>query len=116
MQTVARVTTRDVEICGEQLPAGVMLSTMIGGANRDPKVFEHPERFDVLRPNARAHLSFALGPHHCLGASLARLEGQIAFAGLVQRLPRLEAAGPRRRRRTFILRGYRSIPVVSRRA
>lgn len=114
VQTVARVTTRDVEICGEQLPAGVMVSTMIGGANRDPRVFEHPERFDVQRANARAHLSFALGPHHCLGASLARLEAQIAFTGLVDRLPRLEAAGPRRRRRTFILRGYRSIPVVSR--
>lgn len=114
VQTVARVTTRDVEICGERLPAGVMVSTMIGGANRDPRVFEHPERFDVVRPNARAHLSFALGPHHCLGASLARLEAQIAFARLVERLPRLEAAGPRRRRRTFILRGYRSVPVVSR--
>lgn len=111
VQLVGRIPTTDLCLASADLPEGVMISLMIGGANRDPAVFEDPGRFDVLRPNAAKHLSFAAGPHHCLGASLARMEAQIAFTALLERFEHLELAGTPRRRKTFILRGYRSIPV-----
>ena len=113
VQVIARVAAEDLEIAGAHIPAGVMLSVMIGGANRDPAVFDDPARLDVTRDNARRHLSFANGPHHCLGASLARLEADIAFTLLLDRVPDLRLAGPPKRRRTYVMRGYQSIPLHS---
>lgn len=111
VQVVARVPATDVDIAGTHLPAGQMVSLMLGGANRDHEVFAQPHRFHVRRPNARKHLSFAAGPHHCLGASLARLEAEIAFTALLERFETLTLAGRERRRRTFVLRGFTSIPL-----
>jgi cytochrome P450 len=60
---------------------------LMGAANRDPEVFDQPERLDITRPNRAEHLSLAFGPHFCLGAALARLEGEIVFTTLVTRFP-----------------------------
>src|SRR3712207_1230881 len=81
-------------------------------ANRDPRVFPDPHVFDVARPNARDHVAFASGIHFCLGAALARMEGEVALQSLFERFPDLGLASSGRRRGTVILRGYESLPVV----
>lgn len=113
IQLSARVPTSDIELEGAVLPAGRPVSLMLGGANRDPAVFTDPDALDITRPNARKHLSFAAGPHHCLGAALARLEAEIMFGLLLDRLDDLRLAGEPRRRPTFVLRGLTSLPLRS---
>lgn len=88
-----RVTSEDVEIGGVTIPAGEQVIPLLGTANRDASVFSDPERFDVTR-DAAGHLTFGAGPHHCLGAQLARVELQEAFRGLIGRLPGLRLAVP----------------------
>jgi cytochrome P450 len=92
VQWEQRVIVTDVELAGITLPTGQTVLTMLAGANRDPEVFERSEELDITRPDSRKHLSFGHGPHFCLGAALARLEGEIAFIGLAQRFPDVELA------------------------
>jgi cytochrome P450 len=84
-----RRTTQAVAIGGVPVPAGANLLLLLGSANRDPAVFEDPERFDIHRPNAREHLSFGHGAHYCLGAPLARLEARVVLEELSARIPSL---------------------------
>jgi cytochrome P450 len=84
-----RKTTQAVEIGGVPVPAEANLLLLLGSANRDPAVFEDPERFDIHRHNAREHLSFGHGAHYCLGAPLARLEARVVLEELSARLPGL---------------------------
>lgn len=86
---VDRYAARDTELAGVAIPAGDLVIVSLAGANRDPAVFPDPDRFDPHRPNARAHLAFAHGPHYCLGAHLARLEARIALRACLDRLPGL---------------------------
>ena len=86
---VDRYATRDVELGGAQIQCGDLVSVSIAGANRDPAVFSNPDRFNIRRANARLNLAFALGPHACLGAQLARTETTIAVGRLLDRLPGL---------------------------
>ncbi|TQS40954.1 cytochrome P450 [Cryptosporangium phraense] len=112
VQATSRRSVRATEVCGVALPAGSFVTAMIAGANRDPGVFADPNRFDVRRANAREHLSFSSGAHYCIGASLARLEGEIGLRRLFGRFPGLTLAGPPSQRETRVLRGYTSIPVL----
>jgi cytochrome P450 len=82
-----RVVVEDFEIKGEQLHAGDSIIIMMGAANRDPDHFPDPERLDITRDNKGDHLSLAFGVHYCLGAALARLEGEVVFTTLVSRFP-----------------------------
>jgi cytochrome P450 len=75
-------------------------------------VFADPHAFDVTRADARDHVAFSSGTHYCLGAALARMEGEVALRALFECFPDLGAAGPGRRRRTIVLRGYESLPVL----
>lgn len=111
LQAVARVALEDVEIGGVHIDAGALVSVMIGAANRDPAVFEEPDELDVRRdPNP--HLAFGSGRHFCLGASLARLGGRIAFEVLLDRCPDLAfGAGQVRHRTGSLLRGLRALPL-----
>jgi cytochrome P450 len=84
-----RITKQPAQVAGTELPAGANLLLLLGSANRDPHVFAEPDAIDLQRENARAHLSFGHGIHFCLGASLARLEGQVVLEEITQRLPGL---------------------------
>jgi cytochrome P450 len=95
---IDRYATRDVELAGASIRRGDQVTISIAGANRDPGVFPDPDRFDVTRENARLHVSFAHGPHVCIGMHLARLEAHTAVERVLDRLPGLrleEPAAPR---------------------
>jgi cytochrome P450 len=111
VQMTSRNATQDVEVGGTLIRQGTPIVVAIGGANRDPEVFDQPGRLLTDRPNAGRHLSFSLGAHHCLGAALARLEGRIAIEELTSRYPALSLAGPPVRRPLLVLRGFESVPV-----
>jgi hypothetical protein len=110
-QLTARIATEDVEAGGAVIEAGRAVIVSIGAANRDPEVFEQPDEFRIDRPDPGRHLSFSLGIHHCLGASLARLESRIAIEELTRRYPALELAAPPTRRPLLVLRGFDGVPV-----
>ena len=102
----------DVEVGGHVIPAGHSVLTLLGAANRDPAVIDRPDTFDVTRDTVPL-LSFSSGIHYCLGASLARLEGQVVLEGLLDRFAvweRLEDDPPWKRRIT--LRGLERLPVA----
>jgi hypothetical protein len=84
-----RRTTQEVDIGGVQIPSGAKLLLLLGAANRDPSVFPDPDRLDIRRPNSRENLSFGIGPHLCLGAPLARLQGKVVLEEVSARLPDL---------------------------
>ena len=86
---VDRYATSDTHLGGARIRAGDQVTVSIAGANRDPRIFDDPDEFQIRRPNATRHLAFAHGPHFCLGAHLARLEARIAVATLLDLLPEL---------------------------
>jgi cytochrome P450 len=96
VQSCTRFVTRPVVVGGVSLSPGEMVQCMVGAANRDPQHFTDPDVFDLERVNARDHLSFAIGKHFCLGAALARLEGEIGLRLLLERLSglRLDTTHP----------------------
>ena len=93
IQTTGRIAMEDLEICGKQISQGQFISTYIGAANRDPGQFPDPDRLDISREENR-HLAFAFGPHFCLGAALARMEGQIAIGTVLRRMRQLRLEPP----------------------
>ncbi|MBP2326837.1 cytochrome P450 [Kibdelosporangium banguiense] len=107
-----RMCRRDTEICGVPIPRDTVVSTVLAGANRDPEIFDNPAAFDVTRPNARDHVSFGAGRHYCLGASLARMEGEIGLRAIFDRFPDLRALPGARRRTTRVLRGFENLPIA----
>jgi cytochrome P450 len=111
VQLTSRIATEDVEIAGSVIRAGQPVIVCIGGANRDPLVFEQPDQFLIERPDPARNLSFSLGTHHCLGNALARLEARIAFEELIRRYPTLGLAGAPTRRSLLVLRGFETVPV-----
>jgi cytochrome P450 len=111
VQMTQRVATDDLDLAACRVRGGDELLLVLGAANRDPAVFAEPHRLDVTR-DARRHVAFGGGIHHCLGAALARLEGQVALSALLARFPRLELAGHPVRRPTFTLRGLECLPVT----
>jgi cytochrome P450 len=105
-----RVTVADVEIGGEVIPAGRFVQLHLGSANRDERVFADPDRLDITRsPNP--HVAFGGGVHHCLGAMLARVEGEVVFRRLAQRLGGLEPAGEPTKNVGAGLGTYTAVPV-----
>ena len=109
-----RFASEDVTVGGVTVPRGDLLLAMVGSANHDETQFPDPETFDITRePNK--HLAFGQGAHFCLGAPLARLEGQIALTTLFSRFPDLRLAQPPeslRWRKSLIVRGLEELPLA----
>jgi cytochrome P450 len=111
VQFTNRILTADMELGGKTLRAGQMVLLLLAAANRDPEQFPDPDRLDVGRVNNK-HVAFGLGPHFCLGAPLARLEGRLVIEALLGRAPHLHLDGPQPRyRQNFNLRGLESLHV-----
>jgi cytochrome P450 len=111
VQMTVRTTNGDVDIAGQHIPAGEMVILLLGGANRDPRAFNHPDQFDITRPNVRDHLAFSSGMHVCLGAALARIEGTTALRALFERFPDLGLSAPPQPRGLVTLHGYQRLPT-----
>ncbi|HYZ92823.1 MAG TPA: cytochrome P450 [Actinomycetota bacterium] len=111
VQLTGRSPTTDIEIADVTIPKGDQIILLLGAGNRDPAVFEDPDRLDITRAKTSV-LSFGAGAHFCLGAGLARLEGAIVFNELLARFPGLELAiDEPEYRETLTLRGLKSLPV-----
>jgi cytochrome P450 len=111
VQRTGRIARRDTEVAGEHVRAGQIVVLLLGGANRDPAVFPDPHRFDVTRENAGDHIAFSSGIHYCLGAGLARMEGEVGLRALFDRFPDLTLASAPHRRPTRVLRGFDAMPA-----
>jgi cytochrome P450 len=112
VQLSARVARHDTEVAGRTVERGELVILYLAGANRDPEVFTDPHRFDVTRENAGKHLSFSGGRHFCLGAALARAEGEVGLRTFFERYPDATLAGAGSRRETRVLRGWSSLPIA----
>jgi cytochrome P450 len=113
VQLVNRYASEDMEIGGQPIPKGSHLQMLLASANHDPMYAPAPERLDVTRKDAQ-HVAFGQGIHYCLGAPLARLEGEIAFQTVLKRLPNIRLAVPDDRlqwRPAIELRGLVQLPV-----
>jgi cytochrome P450 len=114
VQLTGRIALEDNEVHGQKIAEGEQIITLLGAANRDPAAYPgDAEALDVSRPGVRA-ISFGGGIHHCLGAQLARIEAEIAFARLLERLPGLRLTEPDNVawKPTITLRGPASLPAV----
>ena len=112
LSVLASMTTAEVEIGDKRIPRDSVVVSVIGAANRDPKQFADPDRLDVSRKDNR-HIAFGFGIHFCLGAHLARLEGQIALGTLLRRMPKLALVSDVPKwRESSTLRGLKSLPVT----
>lgn len=109
-----RFASADVELAGQQIHKGDVILVILGSANRDESQFTHPDELEIARSLNR-HIAFGQGIHICLGAPLARMEGDIAFTTLLRRMPDLQLAIPRADvtwRGSFNLRGVKSLPIT----
>ncbi|AUB36053.1 Cytochrome P450 [Nostoc flagelliforme CCNUN1] len=112
IQGISRIAIENVEIGGKKITAGEQVIVYLGAANRDPAEFSEPDQLELTRSDNR-HLAFADGLHYCLGAALARVEGQIAINSLLQRLPDLKLhIDTLEWRKNISLRGLLALPVT----
>ncbi|KPP95408.1 cytochrome P450 [Erythrobacter sp. HL-111] len=109
-----RIVKQDTELGGVKMPAGSIAQLRYAAANRDPKRFEDPDRFDIGRRNARAHLAFGKGPHMCVGNMLSRKEMLVAFDELLERLDHFAVAdeGAITILPNILLRGVTRLPIT----
>lgn len=110
VQTFFRTTTRAVEVGGEMIPEGAKVLMFLGAANRDPRRWEDPDRFDLGRRSA-GHVGFGTGIHACVGAVLARLEGEVVLSAIARKVGSIETTGPVVRQYNNTLRGLSRLPV-----
>jgi cytochrome P450 len=112
VQISRRITLEPIQIGGHDVAAGTFVLTSLGSANRDPAVFgSTADQLDLRRADAARHLAFGSGTHHCLGASLARMEGTIAITRLIRRFPELQAIGTPAWNGRLVLRGMDSLQL-----
>lgn len=110
VQLDGRTALEDVELGGKTIGTGQQVVSVVGAANRDPEAFSDPDRLDIGREE-KSHISFGRGIHYCLGASLAKLEGRIAFEGLLERFSSMRLAAMPQQRKQVVLRGVEDLLV-----
>jgi 4-methoxybenzoate monooxygenase (O-demethylating) len=110
VQTIFRTTSKDTEVDGVAIPSDKKVLTLLGAANRDPRKWKDPNRFDVDR-NPVGHLVFGTGIHGCVGQVIARMEGEIVLRTLAARVKRIELRAPHQRHLNNSLRAMRSLPL-----
>jgi cytochrome P450 len=111
VQTFFRTTTRDVEISGCRVGEGEKVLMFLAAANRDPRRWADPERYDITRKTS-AHVGFGSGIHMCVGQLVARLEGEVMLSALARKVASIEITGDVKRRYNNTLRGLESLPVT----
>ncbi len=111
VQTFFRTTTREVEVARVRIPAGEKVLLFLGAANRDPRRWTDPNRFDIRR-NSSGHVGFGMGIHRCVGQTVARVEAEIVLTALAQRVERIELTSQPQRRPNNTLRAWSSLPVT----
>jgi cytochrome P450 len=112
-----RYATEDIKLRDTLIPKGALVQISIAAANRDPEVFDAPDKLDLMRTGVQAHLAFGQGPHYCIGASLARLETEIALTTLFRRYPEVALTVPADEARWLTVpfpafRGLAELPVA----
>ena len=115
VQIDGRQVLEPTSVAGVDLEVGQRVTTLLGAANRDPDVYDDPQAFRIERfadPGTEAVMSFASGIHYCLGANLARVEGQEMLAGLARRFPELRVEGEPTIMPRLVLRGYEKVPLA----
>jgi hypothetical protein len=110
VQTFFRTATREVKIGQDTIPEGSKVLMFLGAANRDPRRWERPDEYDITRRNA-GHVGFGAGIHACVGAVLARLEGEVVLTALARKASAIEIVGEPKRRYNNTLRGLASLPM-----
>jgi cytochrome P450 len=113
VQTFFRTTTRDVDIGGCGVGEGKKILMFLGAANRDPRRWADPDRYDITRKTS-GHVGFGSGIHMCVGQLVARLEGEVMLAALARKVAAIEMSGPVKRRYNNTLRGLESLPITLR--
>ena len=111
VQTFFRTTTKDVEISGCKVGVGEKILMFLGAANRDPRRWSDPDRYDITRKTS-GHVGFGSGIHMCVGQLVARLEGEVMLAALARKVAAIEITGPVKRRYNNTLRGLESLPIT----
>ena len=111
VQTFFRTTTRDVDIGGCKVGEGQKILMFLGAANRDPRRWVDPDRYDITRKTS-GHVGFGSGIHMCVGQLVARLEGEVILAALARKVAAIEISGPAKRRYNNTLRGLDSLPIT----
>ena len=111
VQTFFRTTTKEVEIGGCRIGEGEKVLMFLGAANRDPRRWSDPDRYDITRKTS-GHVGFGGGVHMCVGQLVARLEGEVMLAALARKVAGIEISGPVKRRYNNTLRGLESLPVT----
>ena len=111
VQTFFRTTTREVELSGHRLREGEKVLMFLGSANRDPRRWDNPDRYDITRRTS-GHVGFGSGIHMCVGQLVARLEGEVMLAALVRKVGKIEITGPVKRRYNNTLRGLENLPIT----
>jgi pimeloyl-[acyl-carrier protein] synthase len=112
VQMISRTAIEPVAMAGKTIQPGDKVNLLLGAANRDPAKFPEPDRLHWNRKES-SRLPFGSGIHYCLGAELARLQGQVALGSLIQRFPQLRLdAEKAERRKNIVLRGFKVLPVT----
>lgn len=111
VQTFFRTTTRPVELSGFVIGEGEKVLMFMGAANRDPRRWQEPDRYDITRRTS-GHVGFGSGIHMCVGQFVARLEGEVLLSALARKVASIEITGPVKRRYNNTLRGLESLPVT----
>jgi cytochrome P450 len=111
VQTFFRITTKDVDIGGHDIGEGEKILMFLGAANRDPRRWADPDRYDITRKTS-GHVGFGAGIHMCVGQLVARLEGEAVLAALARKVATIEITGPVKRRYNNTLRGLESLPIT----